>query len=378
MSLGLLGLVVLGSGDEPPDDPLNQFVTSTVTITQDLSLNIVSKNVFTSLTPTQSVNVEKVLNRSVTSTVTPTQVLKRIIDISVSNTVSVTQSVVASRIKPVVSTVTITQSVVVNKVINRSILHAVIPQQVMTRNIVSNPSVVSNVTVTQSNTRIPVKFLSADSTVTITQELIRERIEQASNSLVTLSHSVALSKVYNISIAQTIHPTDLVSRNIVINRSITDQITFSNFRIVPYRIGGIIEVLLPSLTATKVHPKYMVMSVGSRAITLPAPEFGDRIGNTDLFTMSMSKTGRIYTTIKRSPSKNLNYEFDLFSAKAEELKEFLWEFNSEAIKIENWKGEIWYARLLTNPIDFRESVEHRDWCGGKVNVALDFEGLRIH
>lgn len=49
------------------------------------------------------------------------------------------------------------------------------------------------------------------------------------------------------------------------------------------------------------------------------------------------------------------------------------------MQIQNWKGEIWIVRLLTNPIEFsdqlRPSLCESD---SKVTVALEFEGVRIH
>lgn len=374
-SFSQLGSVVLGMAG---GDPLQQAVISNVTVTQSATAFVPNIVAIADIVITQQVSLQMVRNLSVSSTVTPTQKLRRILELSVSNTITITQNRTGDRIKPTHSTIIITQSATVAKVLNRSVANTVQPVQGLARTLVINRSLQSTITPIENASSVHVKLLSASNTVTPTNNVVRERIEAASSNLINLSQSVSVRKVMHLSASSSIHITQNGTRNLVYNRTVSSTITMVDHRIVPYRIGGLTTILLPAVRFSKVHPAYMTLSVGNDIVTLPAPEFGDKIGNTDVFTMSMAKTGKIYTTVRRSPTKNFNYEWDLFASKAEELKDFLWKYNAEAIRVENWKGEIWFARLLTNPISFQDILEHWDWCGGKVTVALDFEGVRVH
>jgi hypothetical protein len=55
-----------------------------------------------------------------------------------------------------------------------------------------------------------------------------------------------------------------------------------------------------------------------------------------------------------------------------ELKTFINLYNSDYIKLQNWKGEEWKVKLVTNPVEFVISDRH-----GTTEVNLVFEGVRV-
>jgi len=105
---------------------------------------------------------------------------------------------------------------------------------------------------------------------------------------------------------------------------------------------------------------------------LPKPLFDDAeniIADT-VIKKSMSNITR--SLIKTTCTRSLKYTFSLSKLKGIELKNFINLYNSEYIKLQNWKGEEWKVKLVTNPVEYVISDRH-----GTTEVNLVFEGIKI-
>ena len=107
-------------------------------------------------------------------------------------------------------------------------------------------------------------------------------------------------------------------------------------------------------------------------IYLPKPLFDDSEGIITDLLLKKSMSNRTRTLIKRTKNKGLNYTLSLDRAKGILLKSFIDSYKSDYIKLQNWKGEEWKVRLVTNPIEYVISDRH-----GTTEVNLVFEGIRV-
>jgi hypothetical protein len=134
------------------------------------------------------------------------------------------------------------------------------------------------------------------------------------------------------------------------------------------------QTLLNVTLGTK---KYVILQApfDSRqvSVVLPNPLWGDTENITSEMSLRRSMNGRKVTHVKTNKNRRVNYTFRLLDKpKALELLEFCRYYNSDLIRLQNWKGEIWKVNLLTNPIDFVQTRRYG------TDVALEFEGELIN
>ena len=83
--------------------------------------------------------------------------------------------------------------------------------------------------------------------------------------------------------------------------------------------------------------------------------------------------GSVQTHVKTNDNRRLTQTFRMLDRqKAVEVVEFFKYYNSDKIRLTNWKGEIWKVNLLTNPIDFVKTGRFR------TDVSLEFEGIKLN
>lgn len=82
-----------------------------------------------------------------------------------------------------------------------------------------------------------------------------------------------------------------------------------------------------------------------------------------------------YSFVKRTKNRRLKYTFQLNERKGDELRAFTTTYSADDIKLQNWKGEIWRVKLITNPIEYSAAGR---WgpVGDRIEVNLEFEGTR--
>jgi len=109
------------------------------------------------------------------------------------------------------------------------------------------------------------------------------------------------------------------------------------------------------------------------SIVLPCALFGDTENIVSEVTLRRSMNGATQTHIKTNSNRRLNYTFRLLDRqKAVEVVEFFKFYNSDLIRLTNWKGEVWKVNLLTNPIDFVKTGRFA------TDVSLEFEGIKLN
>jgi hypothetical protein len=169
----------------------------------------------------------------------------------------------------------------------------------------------------------------------------------------------------------------------------------------PVRLGNIRQISIPIANVTKVRArtvvpellfgdyvgktarqiiksnKVTILQTLHRAITLPSAELRDSVANSDEVAIRRSMNGGTRTYVKRSDRQKFKYSFTVGKVKSRELRDFLLNYNSDIIQINNWKGEIWYAYLMNNPVELTATGRYLNE-DEKVEITLEFEGVRIH
>lgn len=344
---------------------------------------------------TNTALVNTVLERLVEQTITFTHTLIRVIDLEADNTILFTQSVVGVASKYIAHTIIFTQLASCAKVLNREVnsVLGLFDDNFLNKSI--NKRMRTTFNIGHQGRLLHILGRSADNTLTFTQDLVKSRFnESVSNSFSNIFHSIQHTHIKNKVASNTLTFGHSVQVNTILGLSGSSTLTFLNSQRRQIRIGDLNEIEIPNVIVTVIKQGYiydcngytplkdrkknlMTLSVAERAIVLPAPLFGDRLGNTDTFNMSFSMNGEIYTTVKKSETQTFGFEWDISVRKGQELAEFVFDFNTRAIRILTWTGEIWIARLMSNPINMTDMLRTDD-CDSKVLVALDFEGLRIH
>lgn len=123
--------------------------------------------------------------------------------------------------------------------------------------------------------------------------------------------------------------------------------------------------------------EYIILQVAGTSVVLPKPLFGDTENLISNMILRKSMNNTTYTYVKSSNSRVLKYTFRLTRMKSLELEGFFSSNNSNKLRLQNWKGEIWDVYLMTNPIDFvqtgRESPTE-----DRTDVNLEFEGVKLY
>ena len=111
-------------------------------------------------------------------------------------------------------------------------------------------------------------------------------------------------------------------------------------------------------------------------IVLPAPLFGDGDSQTDLLLYKRSIDGVIYTYVNRTDMSRLTYTFQLTKNQAISFYNWLKVNDAEQITIENWKGERWLTKIMSQSYDFT-SVQRAKNSYELLTIPIEFEGTRL-
>lgn len=376
------------------DVVLAKAASNTITFSQDVvEEHYKYRRVFANLEVTQQVTPQWVFDRSVSNTLGLTQDVRRIIDVDAENTLSLSHSETHVNSKYIAQSLTFTHSALCVRTYGRQISQTLALSHTIVLNRVINKRMYSLFQPSHGGRVLPIRNVTVTSNLTLSQELIRLRFAETSNSLLSLTQSVLGQRIINLAVTQNLNLTHAFVRNTILNRPIIQTLVFPPVRRIPIRIGDITEVLIPTAQATLIpnnaniittptirrQRELMRLSVPEQTVVMPVPNFGNSEGNTDTFTMSKAIDGTTYTTVKRSGTRSIAYEWDISYPKAEELIAFVWEYNTRAITIHTWEGEIWVTRLITNPVTFTDELRP-EVCesNSKFTVSLEFEGVRIH
>lgn len=110
-------------------------------------------------------------------------------------------------------------------------------------------------------------------------------------------------------------------------------------------------------------------------IILPTPLFGDTDSLNDLLLYKRSMNGIPYTYVNRTNKSKLFYTFQLTKNQAIAFYNWLKVNDAEEITIENWKGEKWVTKILSQSYDFT-SVQRAQNSYELLTIPIEFEGTR--
>ncbi len=171
-----------------------------------------------------------------------------------------------------------------------------------------------------------------------------------------------------------LHPT------LVLRRLCTDHL-FLNQDNIQRNIDGN-TITIPGLIGTRSNnqkARYVILQSKNSVVILPSPLFGDTQSNVSELKINRSVKGKVYTLIKRTQRQRLTYKFEVKRQKSNELQLFIDDNDLEWINITNWRGEMYYAKIINNPITF-SAISRDGRClqsNERHQVELEFEGFLI-
>lgn len=115
-----------------------------------------------------------------------------------------------------------------------------------------------------------------------------------------------------------------------------------------------------------------------QTIILPNPEFNDGENHAIAVATKRAKDGTLYSYVKTSGNKALNWHFNITLKKARELRNFLLAYYDAQWRVKDWEGQYWIVKLVVNPVEFtsrgREMVSNgRE----RQSVDLELEGYKV-
>jgi hypothetical protein len=133
----------------------------------------------------------------------------------------------------------------------------------------------------------------------------------------------------------------------------------------------------PNLNYNPNLPYVILQSVTT--IVLPAPLFGDTQTNIGSVIVNRAVDGTIYTIIKPTQRNRLKWKFDVKRQKSYEMQNFLRNNTLDNINVTDFKGNVWFMRIVNNPIIF-EAVSKDGSCtlnNERHQFELELEGFLI-
>lgn len=385
-------------------------VQNSLTITQSVTVGaVLNKSVSNSLVITQSA-IQKTPNQHVSQPLTISQTLSRSgsqFAHSASNSLTLLQVADEFKFKPrsVSQSLTITQSATYVKTtglsnsltITQSLAYQYAPHlelstqnltiaQTLAENAIRPRTVSQSLVVAQTVTKSKIITKTLSQSLAISQNALNSRDTTAHQSL-TVAQVVAVAVFRNNPIpTQSLHITQSVHVQLILNRSVTSNLVLLHEHQVPNGQGGFITI--PNLLYAKGGPGdnaccpisggTTYFQAPSRAIILPNPEFGDGEANVGAVKIIRTITGGTFSYVKKSVNRKLKYKFHITQKKAFELRQFLLDFMATRLMMTNWKGEMWNGYFLSDPAEITSITRGEPCIGDLYEVELDFQGIRIN
>lgn len=434
-----LGNILFG-GDVAPQ--ITGSTNNTITFTQTATAEVVNpfKDATNNITFTQSVNVLRFGSSTATNTLTFTQTArgyngsKRILqtltfthDIAVnvdyvrslqdqllfsqfagaerinpaSNTITFTQDATALTYKGTYSDFVISQTVTYNYDHSELLVQALTFTQTVSPGAVFNRAITQTLTFTHTITARRVKILSASNVIVFRDYVVPGKIFQLTQSL-NFVQTLTGYRIINQTAGNTLSLSHALIRQMTYNLSAVNSLVFQNGFYRELEIGDsggagdevgnppIFDpddppppasnprIWVPEVVVTK-PTRRVVLQTAFRAITLKRPLLGDTESGMSSMIKQRSVNGKTYTYARRTDRRKLKYEFEVPRTKMLELRAYILASLSTPMKLENWKGEIWYGYITNNPFEI-SSKGRSTPCGGdeEWKIEIEFEGMRVH
>lgn len=293
-----------------------------------------------------------------------------------SNTIVLSQAVSYEMSKGVGNTLTFTQQALVTYHLH----NVTIPQtfaisQTVTPNLVYNRSFSDTLALSQTVGVVRSRHFNVSDTFGVFAFVSSIKLQVVSDTL-TFSQSVSQSRIIHVSVGNTLQLSQSVTRQVTYNLAPSNELVFKHTHERPALLNGQV-ITVPDVVITKVQ-LFVTLKVPSQIITLPVPEFGDQEGLTGEILSSRTITGQLFSYVRRTKVRRLSYKFVISRPKAEELRTYFLSHLSDSMHLTNWKGEIWFGKVINNPFQTTYSGRQMPCDGEKAEFDLEFEGVRVH
>lgn len=364
--------VQLGISGTPESDTKQLVVdiNGSGTVAADLSVDNLSADIIGSGTVTADVVRNKLaLNVAITGSALVEPDLAMVLEVG--NTIQWTQEATVEKILniSVESTLSITQTVLAPAILNESASNSIVfSQNVIFAHVLPTKTASNSITFAQN-----VDYARpAQNTINFTQLAVGVigGIDGIAANTLTLTQDIDLDLIINLGIDNEL----LLSQEAIGNYNVVQSLTSTldlrqevNFVLLE---GGTVSG--EDYTKQYVYLQAPFNSIASTVI-LPAPLWGDTENIASEMRLLRAMNGVIRTYVKTTKNRRLTYTFRLLErAKAVELLTFLKSYDSEKMKLTNWKGEVWEVNLLNNPSDFVQTRRYG------TDIALEFEGEKLY
>jgi hypothetical protein len=225
---------------------------------------------------------------------------------------------------------------------------------------------------------------------------LQDYIRLIENVNLTLPPSVG------VSLTDTLVFVETLNKQVILSVHLNDELVLNENGYTKYVEG--ITINVPGLIATKVpnpnpNPVYNGMALGLQSgfirpslpyvtlqgltdvVLLPAPLFGDVQSNVGTVNINRAISGKMYTFIKKTVRNRLKWKFSLRRQKAYELNLYIQKNNLDFMYVTDWKGNMWYMKIVNNPVIFEAISRDSPICvqsNEYHEVELEFEGYLIN
>lgn len=334
-------------------------------------------------------------------------------------------------------TVTVTQSIQLQRILKRSVIHNVAVSDSPFINSPRALTVFHNVSVFDSfNTRLSTFRVSVTDNVTVT-ELIQYRnatyhlsvVHNVSTShvarvigavyfknlsdtvtvghrvnlgyKVSVTHDVNVYHTYNAkryitrtlttnlsptqnfsrditySLTTMLHEASIWSRQILVTRDFTTLIESKN------NYDGVLFIQNPGPHPVVSGVNYVygfltLLETQYGTIVLPVPELNDSLKHNDKVSVKRTMSGVLKAYVKKGATTILTYTWLLDYVKALELKQWAITNFSEQMTLTNWKGEVWYGKIISDDLTLTAVSKYQGNPRQKTSVTIQFEGIKVN
>ena len=309
------------------------------------------------------------------------------------DTLSMTDTMVGKASLPIADSLTLTDSMSFVRVINQTLSDTITITDTTKMNKILAVQIADAITFIEAWQAIRVKFGVMSDTLNLTDEQLRSvHIETLSDTLV-LSDTFTVVKQGHRTGGDVLTLADAMAVQTILKRTTTDSVLFLDAFVVKLFPGPNSSVLPPEVihqlpppnglqnppypvweAVLPVYPQ-LTMTGRTRSIVLPPPEFNDFESGQGKIAVQRSMTGRFRVYAKRTQREKLNWRFVLPKYKADELREFLLAEIDTNLNVITWEGDYWNLQILSDSVDFTETGRWAP-CGNKVEVTIELVGNR--
>lgn len=311
------------------------------------------------------------------------------------DTITLSDTVVGERSTPLNDTLTFTDTPSTLKTVNKTLGDNLLLQEIWTPNLVVERMIEDTIEFLDLMRGLRAKPATMSDSLTLTDGVLREVHVVNWSDTLTLIDTFSFNKDSTRTLADAVVFTDGMTLTKESNLLWNDLLAFADGYQVKIRTNNsvnegirLVTPVLPTIPTgatgyipspiwegvTRIRPQ--VVFIGqSMSVVMPTPEFNDFDANEGKIAVQRSMTGRFRVFSKRAEREKRNWRFVVPRHKADEFKAFLLaEINNE-LRITDWQGNHWLAKIKSDSVDFTET---RRWapCGNATDITIEIVGNR--